>query len=101
MDDIYLLTRDNITNKLDIVEKGLQEYSLVLNRTKLYTLAIRDIRSSPVGLKVLSTYIGSLEARRTFLTSKITQFKSIVTYLRLFSKQKGLLLLRGSIHLLL
>ena len=50
---------------------------------------------------MLGSLIGTLEARRSFLSSKIAQFVSIIDRLKLLPKQKGLLLLRGSIHLLL
>jgi len=101
IDDIYILSSRNSDRVLDIAEETLREYGLVLNRQKSFTTSISAIRTSPNGLQVLGTIIGSIEARRKFLTAKIATFQSILDRLRKLSKQKGLLLLRGSIHLLL
>jgi hypothetical protein len=101
IDDIYILSNSEDSSILDIAEETLQEYGLVLNRRKSFTTAISTISTSSSGLEVLGSIIGSLEARRAFLTRKIAKFRSILDRLKLLSKQKGLLLLRGSIYLLL
>ncbi len=99
IDDIYILSRSDDNSILDIAEETLREYGLILNRRKSSTTPISIIRSS--GLEALGSIIGPLEARRAFLSRKIARFRSILDRLKHLSKQKGLLLLRGSIHLLL
>ena len=72
MDDMYLLTKDNISNELDLAQKGLEKWGLVLNRSKSTTYSIQDLQTSPKGLEALGSYIGLVQARRTFLNKKIT-----------------------------
>jgi hypothetical protein len=101
IDDIYILSKGESSQILDIAEEVLASYDLVLNRKKSSTTPISTIRTSDEGLQVLGTVIGSRVARRLFLATKIETFRSILDRLRQLSKQKGLLLLRGSISLLL
>jgi Reverse transcriptase (RNA-dependent DNA polymerase) len=101
IDDINILSKTGCDEVLDIAEETFAEYGLTLNRKKSFTRRIDEIRDSRDGLKVLGTIVGSLEARRSFLISKIIHFRQILDQLKRLPKQKGLALLRGSIHLLL
>ena len=97
LDDIFILDRGS--KSLEAAKEVFRDSPLILNPRKSKEYSLKDLRQE--GLAVLGTFLGPLEARKSFLKEQIETLKGILLDLASLPKQYGLLLLRGSIHLLL
>ena len=92
LDDIYILSKSPDTLQRGFNFFSTDAVSLRLNNTKTSTVALTDIKTS--GMEILGSCIGSSEARRTFLETKILKLEEKMTKLAGLPHQHSLLLLR-------
>ena len=92
LDDIYILSTDGSAQEDAAIFFSSHTGVLALNTTKTTSITLEDVRSR--GVEMLGTVVGSEEARRAFLQSKISIQAAKLDGLKSLPHQHALLLLR-------
>lgn len=98
LDDIVILGPDGDFLQCVLDLFSTPECPISLNADKCRMHSLDDVRSSPTGLEILGTCIGSLEARTSFLQRKVEKMEKDLHCLDLLPKQHSLLVLRQSLQ---